>query len=166
MANTSEPAVPPPGGGKRRLLLVGAAALVLAGAAAGGAYFLGLFGGGASHAGDAPAAEHVEAPAPPTVTFVDVPEMLVNLQATGSRMRFLKLKLALEVPDDQAAQGVRALMPRIQDSFQLYLRALTAEDLAGPGGVQRLKEDLLARGSLAVEPIRVRDVLLKEMLVQ
>ena len=57
-------------------------------------------------------------------------------------------------------------MPRLLDGFQLYLRALTVEDVAGPGGMQRLKEDLVARGNVAVEPARIADVLIKEMLVQ
>jgi flagellar FliL protein len=100
------------------------------------------------------------------VVFVDVPDILVNLQTAGSRMRFLKLRLSLEVADEPAAQAVRTLMPRLLDSFQLYLRALTVDDLSGPGGVQRLKEDLVARSNIAAEPVRVKDVLLKEMLVQ
>ena len=48
---------------------------------------------------------------------------------------------------------------RLGDRFVL-------EQLAGSGGMQRLKEDLGARGSLAVEPARIHDVLIKEMLVQ
>jgi flagellar FliL protein len=57
-------------------------------------------------------------------------------------------------------------MPRVMDSFQLYLRALTVDELNGPSGMQRLKEELTARVNLAIEPIRVDDVLMKEMLVQ
>ena len=57
-------------------------------------------------------------------------------------------------------------MPRMMDSFQLYLRALTLEEVQGAAGLQRLKEELIARVNLAVEPTQVSDVLLKEMLVQ
>ncbi|MEK0085948.1 flagellar basal body-associated FliL family protein [Benzoatithermus flavus] len=98
--------------------------------------------------------------------FVDMPDLLVNLQSDARRMRFLKLRLALEVESASAADAVRALMPRIMDGFQVYLRALTADELNGAAGVQRLKEGLVARANLAVEPLKIDDVLLKEMLVQ
>ena len=57
-------------------------------------------------------------------------------------------------------------MPRVMDSFQLYLRALTVEEVRGAAGMQRLKEELIARVNLAIEPTQVSAVLLKEMLVQ
>ena len=40
------------------------------------------------------------------------------------------------------------------------------EDLRGSGGTYRLREELLARGNLAVAPARINDVLFTEMLVQ
>ena len=95
-----------------------------------------------------------------------MPDMIVNLQSDAPRMRFLKLRVALEVADEPTAVTVRQLLPRVMDGFQLYLRALTVDDTRGAAGMQRLKEELIARVNLAVEPVRVNDVLLKEMLVQ
>ena len=40
------------------------------------------------------------------------------------------------------------------------------EELAGPDGVYRIKEDLLVRINDTIQPAIVRDVLVKEMLVQ
>ena len=57
-------------------------------------------------------------------------------------------------------------MPRVVDNFQIYLRELRIEDLRGSGGVYRLREELLARVNAAVAPVKVTDVLFKEMLVQ
>ena len=57
-------------------------------------------------------------------------------------------------------------MPRVIDQFQSYLRELRVEDVRGSAGVMRLKEELLRRANLAVAPTPVRDVLLKEMIVQ
>ena len=62
--------------------------------------------------------------------------------------------------------GIQALMPRIVDQFQGYLRELRIDDLKGSAGVLRLKEELLRRVNVAAAPYRVRDVLLKEMIVQ
>ncbi len=57
-------------------------------------------------------------------------------------------------------------MPRLQDLFQTYLREIRPEELRGSAGTYRLREELLARGNLAVAPARITDVLFTEMLVQ
>lgn len=165
-------------GGGLKLVLILAAALVVAGGGGAAAWFLGLFGGGKSEAAapahGAPAAEHHGAPptegqgAPPApqIAFVDLPDILVNLKSTNKRPRFLKLKVALEVKDAHTAEQVKALTPRIMDGFQLYLRALDADEIQGSSGMLTLKEELLARINQAVAPARIADVLLKEILVQ
>lgn len=162
------------GGGKGKLILIAGGLVVLLGGGAGGAWMLGLLGG---HGAPATAAEapHEEAAESGhggkeagghDVAFVDLPDVIVNLQPTGTRMRFLKLKVSLEVKGEAEAEAVRALTPRIMDSFQLYLRALAVEEVQGAAGMQRLKEEMLARVHRAVEPRRIEDVLFKEMLVQ
>ena len=57
--------------------------------------------------------------------------------------------------------GMTALMPRMVDQFQAYLRELRVDDLKGSAGVLRLKEELLRRVNVAAAPYKVRDVLLK-----
>jgi flagellar FliL protein len=52
------------------------------------------------------------------------------------------------------------------DQFQSYLRELRVDDLKGSEGVLRLKEELLRRVNAASAPYHVRDVLLKQMIVQ
>lgn len=185
-ANGGE-ATEPTKGGKLKLVIIAVAALVvLTGGGGAAAYFLGLFGGSAAHAeapaDKAPAAggpdEHAKtgghdghgtaeaAPARPSLIFVDLPDLLVNLRSSNKRLRFLKLRVALEVTNETVAENVKALTPRIMDSFQLYLRALDADEIQGSEGMQRLKEEMLARVNHAIEPTRVSDVLFKEMLVQ
>ena len=75
-----------------------------------------------------------------------MPDLIVNLQSDAPRMRFLKLRVSLEVGDEPAAEAVRQLMPRVMDSFQLYLRALTLDEVQGAAGMQRLKEELIGAG--------------------
>lgn len=164
--------------GKGRILaLAGAGIVVLAGGGGAAAFALGLVGGADAPAAqegrpepDSPAGQVDAHGAPedaaPSVFFVDLPDLLVNLQSDGKRGRFLRLRIALEVGSDKAGEAVKALTPRVLDSFQMYLRALTPADLEGAAGLQRLKEEMVARANLAVEPSRIRDVLVKEMLVQ
>jgi len=98
--------------------------------------------------------------------FFDLPEILVNLNTGSKQASYLKLRVALEFHDPEATEKLEQLMPRIIDNFQVYLRELRREDLNGSAGIYRLKEELLIRVNSAVYPIKVRDVLFKEMLVQ
>ena len=103
---------------------------------------------------------------PPQVAFSDVPDILVNIQSNDGTPAYLKLSLSLEMDNDLEKTGIAALMPRLVDQFQSYLRELRIDDLKGSEGVLRLKEELLRRVNVAAAPYHVRDVLLKQMIVQ
>ena len=103
---------------------------------------------------------------PPQVAFSDVPDILVNIQSNDGTPAYLKLSLSLEMDNDLAKTGMTALMPRLVDQFQAYLRELRLDDLKGSEGVLRLKEELLRRAEISAAPYKVRDVLLKQMIVQ
>ena len=98
--------------------------------------------------------------------FHDLPEMLVNLNTTGTRSTFLKITVSLEIERAEDVTRIKEVMPRILDNFQVYLRELRLDDLRGSAGMYRLREELLARVNAAVAPVKVRDILFKEMLVQ
>jgi flagellar FliL protein len=134
--------------------------LVLAGGGA-GAYFF-LF----KKAEGGEAAHHEEPLTPPKVAFSDIQDILVNIQSNDGTPAYLKLGLSLELEDEEQKTALQPLMPRITDQFQAYLRELRLDDLKGSAGVLRLKEELLRRVNVAAAPYKVRDVLLKEMIVQ
>jgi flagellar protein FliL len=146
--------------GKGKLVMIAGAVVVLLLVAGAGLYFTGIVGG-SSHK-EAP----VEAPPKPLV-FFDLPDFLVNLNSGGAKKaNFLKLTVSLELEKQEDTAKLQAVMPRVIDNFQVYLRELRVEDLRGSGGIYRLREELLARVNAAVAPIKVTDVLFKEMLVQ
>jgi flagellar protein FliL len=154
----------PRSGGKLKLILIIALPLLLLLGGGATAYVLGVVPGMAPAEASAEAAPAVEDPA--SVVFVDLPDMLVNLNTGDHRMRYLKIATALEVSGSDQADLVRQFVPRILDSFQVYLRAIRPEELEGAEGVYRIKEALLARTNDAVRPVQVRDVLIRELLVQ
>jgi len=141
----------------KKIVLFGVLPLLLLLAGGGGAYYFGLFGG------DKEAASKEEVA---TVFFYDMPEMLVNLSATDKRAQYLKLKVALEIEKQEIAQSLNPVLPRIMDTFQVYLRELRSEDIEGSAGVYRLKEELLRRVNLSIAPHKVERVLFKEIIVQ
>lgn len=100
------------------------------------------------------------------IVFYDLPELLVNLNTGGKRATYLKLTVALELENQAVVPEVERVLPRITDSFQVYLRELRLEDLKGSAGLMRLKEELLVRLNVAAGTTKINDVLFKEMLVQ
>ncbi len=96
--------------------------------------------------------------------YVKLPDMFVNLSSGPGRARFLKLAVTLEVKGEDRAAAIKKKMPRIVDSFQIYLRELRIEDLTGSAGMFLLKEELLRRVNTELVPDRVEDVLFAEMM--
>jgi flagellar FliL protein len=157
----------PPKGLKRfltkKILMIAVPALVLVlGGSGGAAYFFLL----KPH--DVDKTKVAEAPplTPPEVAFSDVPDILVNIQSSDGTPAYLKLSLSLEMDNELQKTGMTALMPRLVDQFQSYLRELRVDDLKGSEGVLRLKEELLRRVNASAAPYKVRDVLLKQMIIQ
>ena len=144
------------GGGKKKLIMFGGIGVVVLGLLGGG-WFVFLRG-----------APPQEAAVKKPVSFLEMKEMTVNLAPDNANDRtwLLKFKVALEVNDPKLVPQVQALMPRVEDSFQTFLRELRASDLEGSGGLYRLREELLRRVNIAVYPSKVDAVLLKEMIVQ
>jgi len=153
----------------KKIVLFFVLPLLLLGGGGAGVLFSGILGGGEEDKKVAAAKAHAEGEGPvvPAKTvFFDLPEMLVNLNSSGRRPNFLKMKVSLELTSDADAQNLQALSPRIIDNFQVYLRELRVEDLRGSAGIYRLREELLARVNAAVRPTKVKDVLFRDMLVQ
>ena len=50
------------------------------------------------------------------IAFVDMPDLIVNLQSSSPRLRHFKLRLSLEVAGESEAEAVKQLMPRVMDS--------------------------------------------------
>jgi flagellar FliL protein len=103
--------------------------------------------------------------APPPV-YVDLPEMVANLNSNPRRPSYVKLVARIEVATPDDAERVRQAMPRLQDLFQTYMREMRPEELRGSAGVYRLREELIARADAAAAPARITDVLFVQMLIQ
>jgi flagellar protein FliL len=98
--------------------------------------------------------------------FIEIPDMIVNLNSTSKQPRFLKISLKIELENKEDQKRFEAIQPRVVDQFQTYLRELRLEDLRGSSGLYRMKIELLNRVRAAAADIKVRDVLFQEVLVQ
>ncbi len=166
-------------GGKKGMIIILLVVLLLVGIVI-GLYSLGivdkLLGGGEAPPADAAAPQTSAQPVPtgtagqpggvqPAV-FMDLPPMKVNLNTTGPKQVFLMISVSLELANAADMQKVEQMMPRVRDIFNVYLRELRPEELKGSAGSYRLREELITRINHVLQPIRINDVLFKEMLVQ
>ena len=143
----------------KKLIMIAAGGVLALGALGGGGYYFFL---GGHHDATAAAAPKVKPP-----VFVDMPEVLVNLSSSGGdRTQYLKVKIALELPDEAVSAQIQPVMPRLLDTFQTYLRELRPNDLDGSAGLYRLKEELTRRVNASIAPNRINAVLFKEIVVQ
>ena len=144
--------------GKLKLIIAIVGLLVIVGGGA-GTWFLFFRHGGEE--------VHAEAPPPKPPSFVEVPDMMVNLVGSpGERVQYLKVKLVLEVKEEKQVEAIKPSMPRVTDIFQSYLRELRPADLNGSAGLFRLKEELTKRVNVALAPNQINAVLFKEVVVQ
>ncbi len=149
----------------KKLVLFIVLPFLLIGATGGGIYASGLLDsllGIEEHDEELLAEEEEQGPS----VYYEVPEMLVNLNTRGRKAGYLKISVSLEVGSVEDFPKLDAVLPRIVDNFQVYLRELRVEDLHGSAGLQRLREELLMRVANAAAPTAIRDVLFREMLIQ
>lgn len=104
---------------------------------------------------------HAEAGAAPA--FVALDPVMISLPP-GSSARHLRFTGQLEVEPAMAGE-VAALMPRILDTLNTYLRAVEVRDLENPAALQRLRAQMLRRVQVVTGEGRVRDLLVTEFIL-
>lgn len=98
--------------------------------------------------------------------FLAIPTMIVNLNTNDGQPRYLRLTVQLEMSSPGDVAAVEAVIPRVVDQFQTYLRELRVRDLRGSAGIYRLETELLWRVNQAAAPTEVKYVLFQEILIQ
>jgi flagellar FliL protein len=156
----AEPASPPK---SRRLGLIGG---IVAALAFGGGGFYAVWSGlvdpaalvgGGGHGGGHGAA------VPSDVAFVAMEPILVSLPP-GSSARLLRFTGQLEVAPEHAAEIV-AVMPRVVDVLNTFLRAVEPRDLEAPSALAPLRAQMLRRIQVVTGEGRVRDLLITEFVL-
>ena len=136
-------------GGARLLLAVVLTALVTGG---------GTWWAMRAGAGDKP-------PAPPAAVDVTLEPFTTNLRDG----HVIQVSVVLRVEGERAREELeKAHMPDVRHSIHRVLRGLTAADVAGADGMDRLQRALLQglRANEALQEIPLREVLLMDLIVQ
>lgn len=152
--------------GKKKLIVIAAAALLLIGGGAAAFFMMGGEDEPAAETADADAAPDSAAVKPLEAAYFELPSLLVNLSTDGSRSTYLRVAATLELANVVDVADARQKSSAIMDGFQTFLREMRPSDIAGSGGLVRLKEELLVRANAAMGRDAVQNVLLTEFLVQ
>lgn len=147
---------------KKKLIIIAVIVLVVLLCGGAGLYFSGILGGGSAGDGDEGGSQEEAGKA----VYYTLPEFLVNLNTSSRSSSFLKTIIILEVPKEEDIPLIEANLPRLIDSMNTYLRELRSSDLAGSAGIQRLREELLIRANKSLSPVKINDILFKEIVVQ
>ncbi|GAA6208926.1 flagellar basal body-associated FliL family protein [Cognatishimia sp. WU-CL00825] len=163
MTETADPHTEVPKKKSKLPLILG---LVLALLGAGGGFFAtqsGLLGGAAK-----PPKQLAEPVVPLTpdlaeIAFVALDPMIVSL-GPNAQNRHLRFRAQLEVPIQHQAE-VTAILPRVVDVLNNYLRALGPHDIERQDALILLRVQMLRRIQIVTGKGRVRDLLVMEFVL-
>lgn len=141
---------------RRKLLIFGGAGLAVLLVVAGAAM---LLLGGDDDTGQAT----VELAGPPV--FHELPELLADLKTGRCRAPYLKVKIVVEIPQNQVAD-LEAKAVEIIDALQAELRETERQALVGKAGTEQLRERLLLQINGLIAPAQARGILFREFLLQ
>lgn len=95
--------------------------------------------------------------------FVPIEPLVISIQDVNGA-RFLRFSAQLEV-GAAYKEEVAAVMPRIVDVVNSYLRAVTLDEFSDPAILNRMRGQLLRRIQVATGQGRVKDLLIMEFVL-
>lgn len=97
------------------------------------------------------------------IAFVPIEPMIISI-GQGSERQHLRFRAELEV-NALHKPDVEALMPRVVDVLNGYLRALKISDLETQNGLVRLRTQMLRRVQMVTGQGRINDLLIMEFVM-
>lgn len=152
------PPPPPPRSNNRVLVVLVGVLLMLAAAGAATAY---VFGAGTAFASKVSTQSNGKS-AP---QYAKLPAMTFSF-ADGRIMRRLSLRVLLELDPSVETKSIDTVTPRIISGINMQMSGVLSSELVGAGGTRFVKDAVTTVANRELQPVRVRQVLVQEMLVQ
>lgn len=99
----------------------------------------------------------------PVASFVQLDPLVISL-GSGPNLAHLRFSAHLEVATG-SEEAVAALMPRVLDVLNSYLRALEPTELTDPTTMIRMRAQMLRRIQLVIGDNQVKDLLIAEFVL-
>lgn len=100
-----------------------------------------------------------------SVTYARLPAMSFTLN-DGTRLRELQLRVVLEMDPTVTAKSVELYFPQIADAMSLRMLDVDPEELRGAEGPIYVKDALRFAAAKVLRPLKVRQVLVQDMLLR
>ena len=94
-----------------------------------------------------------------------ISSVAVNVLSPSDFAPVLHISVALVLSGRSDIEEVQKAVPFVKESIVLLARGLSAQDIQSPEALYRLKQALLKRIQLVLEPVVVQDVLITELFV-
>jgi flagellar FliL protein len=107
----------------------------------------------------------VEKSAPPVGVIHTLGSFVVNLM-DADNVRYLSCKIELELEDEALIEAIKAREAQFKDTVISLLGAMSYQDVLGPEGKSRVREELLVRFNRQLDKGQVARVYLTEFVVQ
>lgn len=98
-----------------------------------------------------------------SLAFVALDPIMITF-GSGKDRTHLRFRTQLEVPASSVA-AVEALIPRVIDVFNTFLRALTLDELQAPAALTKLRAQMLRRARIVLGDHQINDVLVMEFVL-
>lgn len=148
-------------GGMMKLILIIVAAVVLAGGGTAAYFIFAGGGGGEGHKKEESAEKESKAAVP---AFALEP-FIVNIY-DGQDMRYLRVKVELEVPSEEAKAELTARQAQLRDAILVLLSAKTMMDIRDQQGKNQLRQEIFLAISRQLPPGKVTRVFFTDFVVQ
>lgn len=99
------------------------------------------------------------------VTYARLPAMSFTLN-DGTRLRELQLRVVLELDPTVQAKAVEPYYPQITDAMNLRMLDVDPDELRGADGPNYIKDALRFAAAKVLRPLKVRQVLVQDMLLR
>ena len=97
--------------------------------------------------------------------IIPLEEIIINIRDRDFQ-RLFKLSISLELVNAADNPEVMKSLPILLDSFQSHLRGLRISEIEGSRAIYRIKEELITRANIILHPVRIKNILFAELLIQ
>ncbi|HET6419112.1 MAG TPA: flagellar basal body-associated FliL family protein [Geobacteraceae bacterium] len=146
-----------PGKSKKSLFIIMGVALAAAALAAVGAFMFTGESKGSS--------QKVEKVSPETLTIFTLEPFIVNIY-DGQDLRYLKLRVEMELANAEAKNELTARQAQIRDSILSILTTKTFQDLQYLQGKNQLKQEIMASVTRIVSQGKIKQIYFTDFVVQ
>jgi flagellar protein FliL len=98
-------------------------------------------------------------------TYASMPAMSFTLR-DGDRLRELKVRVVLELDPSVPLETVKPYLPHIADAMSVRMLDVDPNELSGQDGPHYIKDALGFAANKAIRPLKIRQVLVQDMLLR